>query len=240
MEKKKQQCVYCLKISDDITKDHIFSRKWYPTTTLPTVERWVVPACNSCNNKFSLLEQELMVRMGLCLDPNSPESAGIRQKALNSINPKLGKNERDKHARQKLKERIIEDSFVTDDGVNGILPNFGIQEEWESNNKFLARTIPNELLEVLAKKFVRGLTYKLENSLLITPDNTIEIYHAEDNKIADVIEIIERKGCSEYRGPGVKIQRAIGCLESTGALFRITVWDRWTIYAVILPSKIIL
>ena len=236
--KKTGTCVYCLKQFENLTKDHIFPRTWYPDLTPPTVERWVVPACSECNHHYGVIEQELMIRMGLCLDPRSPESGGIPQKALRAINPKLGKGERDRKARMKLRERILGDMFTTKDPLfPGMLPNFGPQEGLDYGDSYTEIKIPADQLEELAQKFVRGLTYKLENGLLITPDKTIEIYHAEDVHVTEVTGLIDRFGYTEFRGPGVRIQRAVADLETVGALFRMTMWERWTMYAVILPSS---
>ncbi len=177
-----------------------------------------------------------MIRMGLCLDPKSPQSGGIPQKALRAINPELGKSERDRKARMKLRERIISDTFkTTNPQFSGVLPNFGPQRGVDYGDHYTAIKIPSDLLEELGRKFVRGLTYKLEEGLFIYPGNIIEVYHADDIKVSEVTDLIERIGYTEYRGPGVRIQRAVGRLESVGALFRITLWGKWTLYAVILP-----
>ena len=232
----KKQCVYCLRWFAKLTEDHVFPRSWYPDSTPPTIEKWDVPACSKCNTYFSRVEQELLIRMGLCLDPQSEASSGIPQKALTAINPKLAKNDRDRRARQKLRKQILGDTFRTQvPNMRGMLPSFGPQEGRDYGGEYLAIKIPAGQLKVLARKFVRGLLYKLENGLLITADYSIDVYHAEDEKVTEVTALIERVGHTDYRGAGVKVQRAVGDLKSIGALFRITMWERWTVYAVVQP-----
>jgi hypothetical protein len=236
--KKTGMCIYCSEQCENLTKDHIFPRTWYPDSTPSTIEKWVVPACNKCNHHYGVIEQELMIRMGLCLDPKSPESGGIPEKALRAINPKHAKSERDRKARQKLRERILQDTNTTKEPLfQGILPNFGPQQGVDYGDHYTTIKIPADLLEELGRKFVRGLTYKLENGLIISSGNSIEMYHAEDTRVREVTDLIERVGYIEYRGPGVRIQRAVANLESVGALFRITMWGKWTIYAVVLPFQ---
>lgn len=229
----KHICTYCLKETREITDDHIFPRAWYPETTPSSIEKWVTPACRGCNNHYSAIEQKLMVRMGLCLNPESPNSMGIPQRALSAINPKLAKDERDRRARLSLRKRILKDMFQTNNpNLQGLLPNFGPQGGVDYSGSYTAIMIPANMLEELARKFIRGLLFKLENGFLIRSDDQIDIYHANDNRVPDVISIIERLGHTEYRGPGVTIQRAVGDLETIGAILRIVIWSRWTIYAV--------
>ncbi len=53
-----------------------------------------VPDCRECNNRLSKLEQDLLVRMGLCVDPTQWEACGISAKALRSLGVGVAVNAR--------------------------------------------------------------------------------------------------------------------------------------------------
>src|ERR1017187_7166227 len=79
------RCVHCLQMFEGTTKDHAFPASWYPDTTPEQVQRWTVPSCQACNNRLSKVERELLIRMGLCVDPTQWEARGISTKALRSL-----------------------------------------------------------------------------------------------------------------------------------------------------------
>ena len=176
--------------------------------------------------------------MGLCMSSGNPKSSGIAQIALNSLDPSRARDERDRTARMKLRKRILGDIITIRDSISsGFLPNFGPQDGVDYGDHYRMIKIPADLLEELGQKFVRGLTYKLENARFITQMQSIEIYFAEDQKVKWVSNLIKNAGTKVCRGEGIEIERAVGDLERVGALYRITIWGRWTIYAAILPKE---
>ena len=51
----KMHCVYCLKLFEELTSDHVFPKSWYPETTPENLEKWQMPACVECNQeKFTM------------------------------------------------------------------------------------------------------------------------------------------------------------------------------------------
>src|SRR4051812_3199374 len=70
----------------DRTWDHVFPRAWYPDTTAPDVYKWQIPS-HPCNRDYGAMEEDLLFRLALCVDPHVPETAGIVQKALRSMKP---------------------------------------------------------------------------------------------------------------------------------------------------------
>ena len=82
---KAKRCVLCLNYSSNITKEHVFPSSWYTNSTPDWVQRWTVPTCKSCNGKFGKMEQKLLVRLGLCTDPDKAEAYGIAKKILRSF-----------------------------------------------------------------------------------------------------------------------------------------------------------
>src|SRR4051794_2428264 len=93
------RCIHCLEYSDNMTWDHIFPQAWYPDSTPPEMEKWDAPSCALCNNEYSKIEERLLMALGLCLDPTEAASAGVGERARRSIDPKLGRDERDSRIR---------------------------------------------------------------------------------------------------------------------------------------------
>jgi len=52
------------------TWDHVFPRSWYPDNTPKDLEKWQVPACQPCNANYGKLENQLMILLGMCVDPS--------------------------------------------------------------------------------------------------------------------------------------------------------------------------
>src|SRR5215831_12374580 len=52
------------------TYDHVSPSCWYPDSTPSNVQRWTVPSCSRCNRELGAVEQELLLRLGLCVDPH--------------------------------------------------------------------------------------------------------------------------------------------------------------------------
>ena len=69
-----------------------------------------------------------MNRLGLCLDPESPQSAGIVGKAMRAIDPRSGKTPRDTAARAgKQRALMAQMSHFAKRGIpqHAIYPGFG-------------------------------------------------------------------------------------------------------------------
>jgi len=75
------RCVYCLREFEWLTSDHIFPKSWYPESTPANLEKWQVPACEPCNQKYSKTEDELLVRLGLCVNPKDHRASGVGERA---------------------------------------------------------------------------------------------------------------------------------------------------------------
>jgi len=97
--------VHCLEYKDRLNWDHVFPAAWYPETTPKDLYKWQIPSCIHCNNIYGVLEKDLMIRLGLCLEPDDP-CKGIAEKALRSIDPSLAKNEKDRLARLSKRRQI--------------------------------------------------------------------------------------------------------------------------------------
>ena len=128
-KKRIGKCVHCLKNNVTVTDDHVFPRSWYPENTSTSIEKWKIPACSPCNKEHGKSEQDLLIRLGLCIDPQSPGALGIVPKALRSISPQYAADEREAQHRKAKREKLLRQIIKGNDLLReSIYPNFG--EKW--------------------------------------------------------------------------------------------------------------
>jgi|SRR5581483_4271152 len=119
------KCVHCLKDNLQRTWDHVFPKAWYPDSTPPNLEKWQIPACLRCNQWYGKLEDDLLLRLGLCVNPRMAEAAGIAEKTLRALNPSLAKNAKDASHRHKRRLRFqAQLKPVADLPSKAVLPSF--------------------------------------------------------------------------------------------------------------------
>ncbi len=231
---KTLRCVHCLKPLQAKTKDHVFPRSWYPETTPENIQRWTAPSCAACNGKFGEMEKELFIRLALCIDPHKVEAAGLSKKAVESMGigvPNISSKEREH--RQALKSKILKEMKPYVPGTPyfpGLGPHAGFPEDQQHEIR-----IPEALLKEVATKIVRGCEYVLGGRRLIEEPYTLQIYFAHDAKVPDIIGLFGRFG-PEQLGPGFSVRRAAAHDDPNAVLYKIDVWEKWTIYASILPN----
>jgi len=234
---KAGRCIHCLEQSEQINDDHIFPSAWYPDDTPSDVERWTVPSCLKCNKDHGINEQELLIRLGLCISPQDARACGVAAKALRSITPAAGKSERDKRARQAKRREILKDVELQDKPPEiGIFPNFGPDPSISYEN-FMVLTIKGDRLIKLGKKIVRGLTYHFENRFIENDREEIEVHFVHDRDAVNVVEMAKRFGQSFHRGPGISVIRAIAGDGSNAGIFIVEIWGRVKFYVTLLPRN---
>lgn len=225
---KEKKCVHCLKVTKDITWDHVFPVAWYPDSTPNNISKWKIPACSKCNREYGRVEEDLMIRIGLCLDPKNPSSLGIPRKAIRAISPQLAKNEKDRLCRQDKHEKLMRESFS---GANipsrGVYPNLGDITNSDPSN-LLAFQIPAESIRKLNEKIIRGITF-LEDNIYIEPPFKINFWAVEDSAAQSVIAFLKRFGKIYAREPGIVVCRVVVPTEGL-ALFSINIWNRFKMY----------
>jgi hypothetical protein len=211
--------------------DHIFPEAWYPTTTPQNMEKWKAPSCVPCNSAHGKVEDDLLRRIGLCMSSSEMAAAGIPEKALRSIRPQHGKNDRDKRARAAARDKLRKEVAVLDKPPEGTFPNFGPQPG-TVYDKYLRIWIPQEGLFKLGRKIVRGLSYLLEDRLL-PDDNSIEIFFVEDHVSADLLASVRPAGKIHHRGPGIIVERAVAADDAAISLWHITILGRLKMWAAV-------
>ena len=77
------RCPYCLNDhpKNAMTKDHVIAKSWYPQQA---AQRVTVRACETCNHSFGKLEEDMLLKLGMCIDGNNPAAAGIVEKVMRS------------------------------------------------------------------------------------------------------------------------------------------------------------
>ena len=226
------RCVHCLKHFDKRNWDHVFPRSWYPDTTPHNLWKWQIPSCVPCNTKYGELEEDLRVRLGLCISPTASASAGIAEKALRALDPLQGRDERDRKIRQKRRERI-QTEVLRGHRVprEHIYPNFHADSNASLSAQYTI-PIPFNKLHELAKKIVRGIFY-LEDVKYIEPHYNIHSYPVSHEHAAHTIDLLDRYGQIYAREPGILVRRVVAVEDGMSALFSITIWEKLTLYATV-------
>jgi hypothetical protein len=96
-----------------------------PDTTPENLEKWQIPSCIPCNDRYGKLERDLIGRIALSLDAKNPASAGLAEKALRAIDPAAGKSggdaaARDARARKVLAEMLKGEKIASANVVPGL------------------------------------------------------------------------------------------------------------------------
>jgi hypothetical protein len=195
------KCVHCLEENVELTWDHVFPLAWYPKTTPADLYKWRIPSCYRCNGELGKIEEDLLFRLGLCIEP-TPETAGIVAKAQRSYKPEFARNERDRAARAARMARLSELVDGPDIQRSAVYPGLG--ERWgRPATQGLGIRVPANSMRRLTEKIVRGV-YFLEGQKFVEPPYVIHFYALKDEGAAPIQEILARFG------PGV-LPRARDC-----------------------------
>ena len=89
-------------------------------------------------------------------------------------------------------------------------------------------------LEILGRKIIRGITYKLDHRFIEDDKEEIEIYFLKEEDDAKILERIRRNGQTFAKGPGIQVIRWIA---NDGIMFYIEIWGKLTFYASLLPKE---
>ncbi len=232
------RCVHCLGVFDELTRDHVFPEAWYPDTTPANLEKWKIPSCLPCNALHAKGEAELLVRFGLCVDPDNPDNAGIVEKALRALTPSAARDERDARARAAHRQKILDQVFKGA-GIpyQAVYPRFGPQPDiHDQEAERVAVPISATALRRLTEKIVRGITY-IEDGKFIDRPYRIEQYVLSDEGARPIKEILQRFGKAYERGPGINVMRAVVPEDQMSAMYGIEIWGRLTAYAILSREK---
>lgn len=223
------KCVHCLKDDVQRTWDHVFPKGWYPDSTPPNLEKWQIPACLPCNQRYGKLEDDLFIRLAMCIDPTMAQAAGIAEKALRALDPRSAKNARDaahRHKRALKFKRLLKP--VAEVPQESIVPMFPRQPEWPDARYGI--TIPRASLQALAEKISRGIFFIEDEQYIEAP---YEITHYAREAPQDLVDMVEQHGTMYAREPGIAVTRAVADDDRITAMFRIEIWGQFRMFSVV-------
>jgi hypothetical protein len=231
-KQKVGKCVHCLKDPVELTRDHVFPQAWYPDATPKNLEKWQIPSCVACNNRYSKIEGDLLNRVALSLDTKHPASAGLVDAALRAMNPEAGRDEKDVAARAARAKKLLGTMFRGEQiPENAIMPGLG--ERWgRPKAEQMAVQIPRASFTAMTEKIVRGLVY-LEDSAFIEGPYKIETYIVDDESAKVCKEMLEKAGEVFKREPGLETRRARVDGDKRTAIYEITFWQQFKTYATV-------
>lgn len=228
-----KRCVHCLREFSGTTKDHVFPASWYPETTDAKVQRWTVPSCGECNNKFGALEKELLVQFGLCIDPRKWAALGLSKKALRTLGVGVQNLPSDEAAhRAGHKKKVLSGMRpVTPEMSRSVLPGFGPHEGFSLEVQ-PAVLVPAKVLIAVMEKVVRGCECKIAKRY-VEPPYRVDVFFPQGGTVPALAPILA-KGETKTLGPGLTIERATATDDPKSAMYRLLLWETFVVYAVIL------
>jgi hypothetical protein len=197
------------------------------------MEKWQIPSCVACNDRYGKLERDLIGRLGLALDAGNPASAGLADKAVRAINPDAAKSEGDSAARDDRAKKILREMYKGQE-LKGkdVVPDLG--ERWDRPlEEQLGISIPPESLPAITEKIVRGITFR-EDAAFIEPDQKIKCFLVKDEDVTEVKAMLDRAGKEFKREPGLKVRRA---QFPEGDLYELTFWNQLKTYATVAKPR---
>ncbi len=218
---RNERCVHCLRLTDSITADHVFPSSWYPDTTPGAVQHWTVPCCSECNRELGKLEQDLLVRLILCVNLKSEAASGLASKALRSLGiDASGLSEREKIYRRRFRDKIRSELMPQADlagkpgRIAGLGPPEGSESQWSI-------PIPWAGLAIVAEKIVCGCEYKLSDRL-VEPPYAMRIFVSPSDFVPEPYASASQ--VFEF-GPGCSVRRLFARVDPNVVLYWISVWN---------------
>lgn len=221
-------CAYC-RDRDGETRDHVFPRSWYPTTTPMNLEKWQVPACSSCNNSKATLEGVVRTWLSASVDSESEGAKGVWESSMRAIDPATGKSKRDSHAKSKarkeFKDVLVKPSKMkisTSDSLINVAgkdaADLGIAADMKKVDK---------LMQLFALGCFRYLRDRPLN-----PESKIDIYYSHTPEQINYFEQqVEKAETSRSIGPGFEISMTSAFAELLYPSLLIRIWGKILIRA---------
>jgi hypothetical protein len=227
------RCVHCRETPVKLRKDHVFPDSWYPESTPGTVQRWTVPTCSRCNCQLGLVEKEVFVRLGLCVNPEKVAATGISKRVIRSLGIGAeGLDEDEKRIRTALKDEVLRGAKpFAEEARPHILPGIGPHPEAPAEQQIQINIQADKLYEV-AQKIVRGCEYWFSNGRIVDAPYEIDIFFAHEADVPDVVRMFSAFGRFHF-GPGFRVRRGAVHEDPLSAIYEVVIWDSLTFYATI-------
>lgn len=231
------RCIHCPQETGD-TRDHVFPKSWYPAGTPSQVQRPTAPSCARCNGEFGAIENELLRRLGLCLDPGLTAAQGIPETALRSIGIGVGQqlSEKEKRIRRQVKKQLMQEMAefgATYDGHTGLLPGFGPREGFARESQ-PPIPVKEDSLRKVACKVVRGLEHHIDGNY-VEPPRELTVHFLPEPAAQQLSHLFKDSGL--YLGPGFQVHRAQSQEDLRQVLYRLRIWDTLVVHASIVTPE---
>ena len=180
-------CAYCAQHAPLLEDEHVFPESWHPTTTPLDVEKITVPSCTPCNRAYGRVEERLQRQWIQCIDTSNPAAHGIWERVERSMDPKRGRNDRDRRVRSGTREKLRRSVRRVPVASDGLFPGMGARDaQWAQ--------LPSGLVALSAKaifvdgnnvasftaKLVRGFHFYMHSAPLPT-DVMVRTYAARQD-----------------------------------------------------------
>jgi hypothetical protein len=226
------RCVYCLQFHNELTWDHVFPKSWYPDTTPENIEKWKVPACLPCNKDYGKIEEDLLIKVGLCIDPKNYRGAGIGFKAVRALRADYGKNDKDANLRKQKMEKIFREAKHGKDVPDKeVYPGF--EYRGENINEKMWLLLENEKMKKLTEKIVRGIMFIGNNTYIEDPYHIY--FHAYNfDVLRNILENVYAGPFEVFdRPPGLVVLRAIAVEDKMSGIYLIDIWGQFFCTAIV-------
>lgn len=214
------RCVYCLEEKDQILSDNIFGHAWQGQVEDDITDRWQIPACLDCKNKFDKIEHDFLIRVGRLFAPVELKLLGIPPEVDDFISAKTD------DIRKGISEKSTPDEVLFRQIVRGA----NISQDLVKKAINLPAYENIRSIKWLGAKFIRGLFYRV-NFCHIESNHKLEIYFKHELNAKPVLEAMENLGCQTYCGLGVKIVASFANDDPQSGIFELSIWDNMKLYA---------
>jgi hypothetical protein len=181
---------------------------------------------------YSRIEEELLVKFGLSVDPQNPRGAGISFKAIRALREEFGKNQKDALHRKNKMEKLLRESTISKNISNkGIYPGFEYRGKDEDEKMELL--IEKKKLSKFIEKIVRGITY-LEDEKYIEGPYHIDFHAYNFEALRDILENIYPGPWEVFeRPPGMAVLRATAQEDRMSGIYLIDIWGQLFCIAIV-------
>jgi len=229
-------CTYCLKHCDELEREHVFPKSWYPDSTPPNAWKWWVPSCPECNDKYQKVEDELLVRFASGIGPYGGFRT-VYKRVIQSVRSEFARDRKDARKREEKRQRLLREIDALDKMTD--LPPRSILNLGSAKLSAHRLWVPGKLLNRLTEKLVRGMTYVLADGLLIDSRYEITKFLLRPEDAVPIIRIVERYGKKDFREGAIKVGRAAAFDDMQTALYVFDLWDgKFFIYATVMRKDI--
>ena len=187
-----------------------------------------MPACRQCNQAYGRLEENLLIRLGMCLDDDAEPSMGIGKRALDALNALRARNPRDFAIRHAKALKLLAESKNLTTNTDPMILNSGPAS--------VGVVIESADLRRLGEKFVRGIIWvKLKQVV----DNSHQIKVMTGQGPSPRFDEATRQFGLHYGcGPGIEVYFENMPPDNISGRFFIKIFGRLVIRAVVMPQSI--